>query len=146
MAETKYGKYVITYSKPGVSPADLIPGKEAEQFRKMTSVVHLDDEVVKGGFCVDCLWFWEKSDSAHPAHTHDFDQFLTFWGTNPENPHDLCGEVELWLEDEKHIITKSCLVFIPQGMKHGPMVIRKVDRPILHFSAGTSGKYTERNN
>jgi hypothetical protein len=56
-------------------------------------------------------------------------------------PHDLCGEIELWLGDEKHILTKSCMVFIPKGLKHCPLVFRRVDRPIFHFSAGPARAY-----
>ena len=143
MAGTKYGKYVITDSKLREPPAGISPEKRAEQARRTTGVLHLDNEVIKGAFYVDCVWFWKGSDYVNPTHAHDFDEFLTFWGTNPEDPHDLCGEVELWLEGEKHILTKSCLVFIPKGMKHCPMIVRKVDRPILHFAAGTAGRYTE---
>jgi hypothetical protein len=75
------------------------------------------------------------------AHAHDFDEVITFFGTNLEDPHDLCGEIELWLEDEQHIITKSCIVFVPRGMKHGPLIIRRVDRPIFHFAAGPGSVY-----
>ena len=39
---------------------------------------------------------------------------------------ELGGEIELWLEDEQLIITRSCLVFIPRGMKHCPMFVRRI--------------------
>jgi hypothetical protein len=47
------------------------------------------------------------------AHTYDFDEIIAFIGTNPDGIHNLGGEVELWLAGEKHLITKSCLVFVP---------------------------------
>jgi hypothetical protein len=42
---------------------------------------------------------------------------ITFYGSNPENPYDLGGEVELWLGDDKHIFTKSILVYVVKGME-----------------------------
>jgi hypothetical protein len=57
------------------------------------------------------------------------------------DPHDRGGEIELWLEDEQHIITRSSLVFIPKGLRHCPLRIRRVDRPIFHFSTVTDGQY-----
>ena len=54
---------------------------------------------------------------------------------------NLGGEVEFWIEDEKHMITRSCLIFIPGGMKHCPLLLTRVDRPIFHFSTVTSGEY-----
>jgi hypothetical protein len=135
VVKTKYGRYIVTELKPRTRKPDV------ERTRTMTDVFRLDDDVIKGAMYVECVWFRKGSDTGNEAHTHDFDEFLTFWGTNPDDPHDLCGEVELWLEDEKHIITKSCLVYIPAGMKHCPMIVRRVDKPILHFSAGTIKRY-----
>ena len=142
MAETKYGEYIITGAK-----ADLeLPSyrRDAAEIAagSHTRLIYLDDEVIKGAFYVECVWYWKGSEqSIVEAHTHPFDEVITFFGTNPEDPQDLCGEVELWLEDEKHILTKSCLVFVPKGLKHCPLIIRRVDRPIFHFTAGPGGRY-----
>jgi hypothetical protein len=66
---------------------------------------------------------------------------IGFFGSNPEDPYDLGGEIEFWLEDEKHILTRSCLIFVPRGMKHCPLILKRVDRPIFHFSTVTGGQY-----
>ncbi|GAI16848.1 unnamed protein product, partial [marine sediment metagenome] len=75
------------------------------------------------------------------AHSHDYDEILGFFGSDMEDIRDLGGEVELWLEDEKHIINKSCLVFIPKGMKHCPLYFKRIDKPIFHFSVGPGKMY-----
>lgn len=134
---TKYGKYVITGTKPN------LPFTEAPRDRA-TTLIYLDDEVVKGAFNVICAWFWPETKPIvimPESHAHDFDEVLAFFGTNPDNPKDLCGEIELWLEDEKQILTKSCLVFVPKGMMHAPITIRRIDRPVFHFSALTGGMW-----
>ena len=71
----------------------------------------------------------------------DFDEVIAFFGTDPDDIHDLCGEVELWLGDEKHIIDKSCMVFVPAGLNHCPLRFNRVDRPIFYFTAGPGSMY-----
>ena len=110
---------------------------------RMTRIRYLDDDIVNGAFYTECCWFWKGSDRGAGPHTHDFDEVLTVFGTNPDDPEDLCGEVELWLGDEKHIITKSAVVFIPAGLKHCPFIVRRVDRPIFHFTVGPARVYTK---
>lgn len=137
MAESKYAKYVMTTDVLPVLP----PGKQktSDQWTRLT---YLDSSSIKGAFYVECLWFWKGSDTAlNKAHTHDFDEVITFYGSNPEDPIDLGGEVELWLGDEKHVFTKSVLVFVPKGLSHCPLIVRRVDRPIFHFSAGPANIY-----
>ena len=48
------------------------------------------------------------------------------------------------VEDERHLITKSCIVFIPAGIHHCPMNFLKVDRPVFHLSTGMTTKAYER--
>jgi len=140
MAETKYGKYIITTPKPEwMFAAEGAPKSEPDI---MTSVIYLDDTVLPGALYTECDWCWKPSKYSPPAHTHDFDEVLAFIGTDPENPRDLCGEVEFWLGDERHILTKSCMAFVPRGLKHSPLKVLRVDRPIFVFSSGpATGAY-----
>ena len=88
------------------------------------------------------LLIWTNTSHPCPSRLLErVDEVVAFFGTNPEDPWDLCGEVELWLGDEKHIITKSSLVFIPKGLKHCPLIARRVDRPIFHFTTGPAHLY-----
>jgi hypothetical protein len=143
MADSKYGKYIIT--EPKVYPRDPNRDKDAMPPDWRTGVVSTDGERPKGAFISSGGWIWK----AYPdqiwvrAHTHDFDETLNFFGTNPDDVTDLCGEIELWLEDEKFLLTKSCTVFLPKGMKHCPITIKRVDRPIFSFLCATVGKYNK---
>ena len=156
MNQSKYGKYIITESKPDIflpsyrseakpEPAAQEPAKGQSRHRKRpTRLMWLDSAAIPGAFYSECVWIWPDCASvegAAKAHTHPFDEIITFYGTNPDDPHDLCGEAELWLEDEKHIMTKSFLAFVPAGMQHCPLIVRRVDRPIIHFTIGRTTKY-----
>jgi hypothetical protein len=139
MAESKYGKYIITELKPKVKPA-WAPVVTAEE---VTRLLFLDSSVIKGAFYVESNWtlppFAEKVHGT--AHQHDYDEVLAFFGGNPEDPHNLYAEAEVHLGDEVHTVTKSCLIFIPKGLKHGPIVFKRIDRPIFHFACGTGSVY-----
>jgi hypothetical protein len=138
MPESKYGKYIVTDLK-----TDFSEEYNAQYAKWATRVLWIDEKVVEGAFQMNVSWYLKPQTGQKPlgAHTHDSGEIIGFFGSNHEDPHDLGGEVEFWLEDEKHIITKSCLIFVPPGMKHCPLVLTQVERPIFHFSTVTSGQY-----
>lgn len=141
MDETKYGKNILTELKTKVE-APWSPEFKPEEMKK---VLFLDNEIIDGAFYVECAWFFppmaKRQESDVEPHKHDYDEVLALFGTNLEDPHDLGGEVEVWLDDEKHIVTKSCLIFIPKGLQHGPIRTTRMDRPVFHFAVGTGKQY-----
>lgn len=152
MAKSKYEKYIIYDVKPpppGAKPMP-IPKRIQEQRAKgnyfeSTWMFTLDNKVAEGGFYTNCVWLWAKKGAddleIEIAHTHDFDETLGFIGTVPGDPRALGGEMELWLEDEKFAITKSCLIFVPRGMKHLPLILKRIDSPIFFWTAGNGSMY-----
>jgi hypothetical protein len=139
MLETKYGKYIITELKPKKrAPWEPVPNPE-----ETIPMLFLDSGVVKGAFYVESNWklpsFANKTRGE--PHKHDYNEVLAFFGSDTNNPHDLGGEVEVHLGDEVHIVTKSCLIFVPKGTWHSPFIFKRIDRPIFHFSCGTNKKY-----
>jgi len=89
-------------------------------------------------------WFLKAAQTLEDRpHVHDTDEIIGFFGSDPENPYDLGGEVEIYLEDEKHVIDRTAMIFVPAGMVHCPLVITRVDRPIFHFTTVTGGKYVK---
>jgi quercetin dioxygenase-like cupin family protein len=55
----------------------------------------------------------------------------------------LNGEIEIWIDGKKNILDKSFIAFIPAGVVHGPINIRKITKPMFHFAAGMGKKYTK---
>ena len=142
MTGTKYGKYIITESKSKIYDA---PWTGVYKPEELTGMLRLDNEVIEGAFFVGSCWFWppiaNRTGQNVQPHKHDYDEVLAQFGTNFEDPNDLCGEMEIWLDDEKHLITKSSLIVIPKGLKHGPIKWNRVDRPIFQFGVHTGKKY-----
>ena len=138
MAKLKYQKYIVDTAEVPESYQKMHGRPDGNKSR----IVWMDDSTIKGAFYLACRWYTQSMGDRDENHSHDFDEVLGFIGSDWENPRELNGEIELWLEDEKYILTKSCVVFIPRGLKHLPLRVLRVDRPIMHFSMGPEGKYT----
>jgi len=140
---SKYGKYIITEPKPDKRP----PEQRAEDAPPVPGMVQqmmlLDDEYMPGAFYAETSWILKAAPDKVwvKEHTHDFAEVFGLYGTDPKNPKDLGGEIELYIGGEKHTLTKSCVVFIPKGMKHCPLTIKRVDRPIFFFTTGPASIY-----
>ena len=140
----KYDKHFVFQDKPNI---------KLPEYRHMTPkerghrIVYLDGEVFPGAdFYCEALWFWPRAVNPDeppgvPAHAHQFDEVIAVYGTNPDDLRDLGGEVELWIDGEQNIINKSFMAFIPAGMTHCPLKIRRIERPMFHFTAGPAEMY-----
>jgi hypothetical protein len=70
------------------------------------------------------------------THAHDFDEYFSFFGGDPDNILELNGEVELVLitaddKKETHTFTKATSVFLPKGLFHCPLIFPRVDKPFI---------------
>ena len=137
----KHEHLIVTTFKDGLELPDFRK-KPPTGKPKASFMMWMGDQVVKGSPYVEAVWIWQREDTqGFPMHVHEFDETIGFFGTNHEDLYDLGGEIEFWLEDEKYLLTKSCMIHVPQGMQHCPIVFRKVSRPIFHFIIGNKGIY-----
>ncbi len=138
MERSKYGKYIVT---------DLIVPEEKRKIETAYSsyarrILWMDENVVQGAFHMNTAWYLRAAETLEDRpHVHDADEIIGFFGNDPDHPYDLGAEIEMWLEDEKHVITRSALLFVPAGMKHCPLILRRVDRPVFHFTTVPGGRY-----
>jgi hypothetical protein len=152
---------------PGYKGPQQIRQGYADGYRlPLEHVIWMDNEVLPGAFYGEYTWQWPatmKDQRQMPRmqmpelitpelvksgkvpgiipHAHPFVEIFSCMGTNLNDPSDLGAEIEFWLEDEKFILTKSFMVYIPEGMVHNPLVIRRMDAPMFHLTLGTGDKY-----
>ncbi len=139
MVGKKYQKYVLQDLK---MPGGVMPS--AEYMQRATKVLWMDGENTPGAFNVNVTWLWKATDFNHDeAHKHDYDEVIGFFGSDPDRPHDLDAEVEFWLDDERYVLTKSTLLFIPKGLTHCPLRVLSVRRPIFHLTVVRNGTYKQ---
>jgi hypothetical protein len=82
----------------------------------------------------------------HPlegALIHPYDELLVFAGFQGGDILQLGAEisVELGEEREEHVFDKPSVILIPKGLPHGPIRVRKVDNPIVHYTIGLGPEY-----
>jgi hypothetical protein len=75
------------------------------------------------------------------SHTHTWGELIGFFGYNYDDIQDLGAEIEFTIDNQTYNITKSFCAFIPPGVQHGPLIIRNVKRPVMHFTAGPTARY-----
>lgn len=138
--------YDVNPSKvsPEARNKEMLENKKIGSTVKGTRLVDLDGEA--GALYADFGWLWSGSAKGYSVteHSHDFDEVIGFIGTKGglKDPHELGGEMEIWLGGEKHLIAKSCLIFVPKGLKHCPLRFNRIDAPILFFSVGMTDTYS----
>jgi hypothetical protein len=141
MAESKHAKYIVTDLKtPTFSPGF------AERYATFARrILWMDENVVPGAFQMNVSWYL-KPNADHlgaGSHQHKEGEIIGFFSSDPDNPYDLGAEIEFWLEDEKFMLTKTCMIFVPPNMSHCPLILHRVDRPVFHFSVVTGGIYKQ---
>jgi len=144
MAERKYEKYFIM--RPPSLPAGMKrPPSDLDKLEtpRLHHILGLSDRVVAGAIMVNFSWMYAGEDPGRmEAHVHPYPEVIGFIGNNPEDPDDLGAEAEIWMDDEQYILTSSFMVYVPKGLKHCPLVVRNIKRPVLHFDMQlTEGDY-----
>lgn len=142
-SEGMYGKYYVTDLK-----APRFPPEFLERYKQFgTRILWLDQNVVPGAFQINTSWYHHAMPEPifAPEHVHPNDEVVGFFGSDPDRPEELNGEVEFTMEGETHLLTKSTMIFIPGGVRHLPLKLTRVDKPIFHFSICLSGAYVDEN-
>jgi hypothetical protein len=139
MAESKYGKNIITELKPKkVAPWSPKFGPD-----EIIPLLFLDSSIIDGAFYTECNWTLPAfANNVHgESHQHDYDEVIAFFGSDPKDPNNLNAIAEVHIGGEIHTVTKSCMIFAPKGVPHGPIVFKKIDKPIFHFACGMGKNY-----
>ena len=149
--EGNYG-YLFCQDLSGLPPTHTTPEAIAGYAKFGKRQLWIDSNLVPGSFQMNtCFWLKPNADRvrANPnsqvgkAHSHPYPEILGFVGTDPDNPLELGGEVEFWVDGECHRITKSTMVYLPPNLPHCPlMTVSQGDKPIFHFSVVMNNVYT----
>jgi hypothetical protein len=144
MSEKKNAKYFIMADKPGIKYPSFRPVMDPKLFKR---IAHLDADVVPDtDFYSEAMWIvpgdeFTKGVRKVEAHKHAWGEMIGFYGYNYDNIYDLGAEIEFTIDGKTYNITESFASFIPAGIEHGPLIIKNVKRPIMHFTAGPTKKY-----
>ena len=139
-SEGEMGKYILQ----DLHDPNMGTPAFQEMYKKFSRrILWIDDNVMPGAFQMNTAWYYAvpEKDPVFEEHVHEYDELIGFFGSDPENPYDLGAELEVTINGEKHLLTKTSLIFCPAGMPHMPLSIKRVDRPIFHFSIVVGPEY-----
>ena len=134
MSESKYGKYIVR----GTATKESMPGVIPSAFGEPEDWAGINHRM---------KWnYISKPVQMEEAHSHDFEEFLCFMGSNPTDTEDFGAEIEVSMgkEGEKQIINTPTVVVIPKGMVHSPINFKKVDKPVIYSSIYMAKEYIKR--
>lgn len=67
-----------------------------------------------------------------PEMVHNnYDEIILFLGGDPQNPEDLGADIEFYLGGQALTFDTTSTVFIPRGLRHGPLSCKKYRRPSI---------------
>ncbi|MDR1300013.1 MAG: hypothetical protein LBJ84_07185 [Oscillospiraceae bacterium] len=140
----QYSKYFVQQLH---EPADMGTPEFREMYRRFSKrILWIDGDAVPGAFQMNTAWYYAvpERDPVFTEHSHDCDELIGFFGSNPDDPYDLGGAIEFSVNSEARRLTRSTLIFMPGGLAHNPMRILEVSAPIFHFSVVTGAHYDGR--
>jgi len=130
--KTKYGKYFMT------EPIEIGP------------MLHVCGEKgcagsVFRGFPIEMqlLCLSKPGVMIHAPHAHEVDERFFIFGGNPRNYFEFGAEIEIMMgaEQERHIVDKTTIIYIPAGVIHCPITTLRVDKPVQWMHVLFQGKY-----
>jgi hypothetical protein len=73
----------------------------------------------------------------------DLERFLVFAGGDPLNLDDFKAEIEISLGEKGEIFkfTDPRVVYIPRGLSHYPLTIKKVEKPLMMLNITSTQMY-----
>lgn len=139
--EGNYGKYIVQELKTPV----FSQGFNEFYATYAKRLLWMDSHNVPGAFQMNISWYMKASECRpllkHDEHVHEFDEMIGFLGSDPDDPYDLGAEIEIGIGGELHRLTRSSVIFMPGGLRHLPLSIIELHRPVLHFSISMNPAY-----
>ena len=135
MAETRYGKYLVT-----------IPFHKTPQGALFSTGAD-----VLGGFELNviyaCAYKTGITGLSTKPHVHNYDEAVFFIGSDPYHLDNLGAEVEISIgeqgQEEKHTFDKPTVLVAPKGLYHCPIVTRSIDTPYVCMAVSLTGKRSD---
>ncbi len=147
MIERKYDKYFVSYER----------SRQMMEKGRTEDIAALNGSMLEGSYAYYASWFTPNTylgcDNSkyvwwhgHPPHVHKEAEILFHIGTNPNDPTELGAEVVLYMgpELERHVITRSTVVYIPPGFVHCPWLPARTWKPWIHVEIHQSPMPSEK--
>ena len=133
MAKLNYEKYLVRKPRYEVALHEVGVLK-GHQVPPMT---YMSNALVPGcNNYVEISWVYQVPDpNPHIfEHSHNYDEIILHIGSDPDKPEELGGEMEISVGGQPLVFDTTTALFVPGGVKHGPLTWHKVTRPHLEMT------------
>jgi hypothetical protein len=130
MPDTDYEKYLVKKPAYEVTPDFEVEGRRPAMTLMSNNLVPGVNMYVETGWILGM----PEPNPHIDEHTHDYDEIVIHLGVDPENQEELGGEIEFYVEGQPLCINKTSAVYVPKGVKHGPLVWKDVKKPHLELT------------
>jgi hypothetical protein len=130
MAESNPEKYVVSKPAYEVAPKFAVEGR-------IPAMTLMSGNLVPGTkMYIEAGWILGMPDpNPHIGeHTHDYDEIIIHFGTDPTKPEDLGAEIEIGIDGKPFLISSTSSIYVPKGVKHGPLTWKKFEKPHLEMT------------
>ena len=129
MPEMNYEKYLVR--KP------IYEAGRGIRKRQSPTMTYMSNELVPGcNIYIELGWIYDMPEpNPHILeHSHDYEEIVLHIGGDPENPEDLGGEIEYYVGGQPLTFDITTALYVPKGMKHGPITWKKFTKPHIEMS------------
>jgi hypothetical protein len=127
-----YEKYLVR--KPAY---EVVPGTPVKNRQGPSSMTMMSNNLVPGcNIYIEGGWVWGMPEpNPHIfEHVHDYEEIVIHFGTDYENPEELGAEIDFFVGGQPLKVDKTSAVFVPRGVRHGPLVWRTYISPHLEMA------------
>ncbi|MFP3975135.1 MAG: hypothetical protein ACLFVK_02805 [Dehalococcoidia bacterium] len=127
--DVDYEKYLVR--KPVYEAGPGIKNRQSPSMTLMSSA-----QVPEANHYIELGWVCdipEPNPYVH-EHVHRYNEILLHFGGDPENPLNLGGEIELYVEGQPLTFNTTSALWVPRGVKHGPLTWKKFEH--AHIEMG----------
>ncbi|NLY39388.1 MAG: cupin domain-containing protein [Firmicutes bacterium] len=110
------------------------PNTTGRTYPSMTYMSRI--QIPEANYYLECSWLYEMP---HPnphikEHVHDTEEIVLHVGSDPDDPEDLGGEIELVLGGQPLRFSSNSAIFVPRGVPHGPLTWYACRKPHLEMA------------
>jgi hypothetical protein len=91
-------------------------------------------DIPESNLAIGFAYITKPDNISGPSHKHPFDQWIFLIGT-PDNFVDFDADIEFELNKKVYKINYPFYAFIPKGMYHCPLVLKRVGKPLIFIDA-----------
>jgi hypothetical protein len=124
-----YSKYQV--KKPAY---EVLAGTPVKGRQGPSSMTFMNNNLVShSNIYIEGGWVWDMPDpNPHIfEHVHDYEEMVIHFGSNYGQPLELGAEIEFCVGGQPLKIAKTSAVYVPSGIKHGPLTWKNYQYP--HF-------------